>query len=607
MTERKTTAERLAAYQRDFPQFAAEVLKIQNKAGRIQAFTLNRAQRRLWQLIEERRVAGKPVRLYILKARQLGFSTLTQGLAYWRTTLWPNANALVVSHALDSAEALFEKSKVFYSQAPREFRPARKLSNRREMHFANPKPDGPPGLESRIMVQTAENKHLGASFTLHFVHLSEFARYEEIQQNVRLAMATLLQSVPDLPETWVILETTAQGYGYAKDVWDTENDFAKVFVSWVADETYTSDTPVDPADLSDVEDSEFGNEAHALKYVLAELEFWYPELKDDPAELMQEALRRMTWRRQKIATGFGGDINLFRQEYPLYAEEAFITSGASVFDGRKVHDVKQALYERNEDGKLGPLVQPAARYRFDRDLGRFYRADHGPLRVYEPPQKGVMYVIGADVAEGIKQGDYSAAQVLRVPDLKQVAVYRDQLDPDDFGRALYTLGMLYGWAYLVVETNGPGFATNLTLTKNLYYPNLYRREVFDKQLKTYTDKTGWQTNKTTKNVLVTDYRAVFAADLLRFHDPDTLDEMGYFVQHDDGTIGAVAGENDDLVIAMGLALQGAASRGLLRVRAAVERPEAPDYRGPGSFEWWAALAKHGEYDVRRHGALSVSG
>src|SRR5690348_9463650 len=106
--------ERLPEYRQEFPTYAEEVLHIQTKGAQTVPFKLNRAQRRLWQLIAELRAAGKPVRLYILKARQLGFSTMTQGLIYWFTTLWPNHNALVVSHEVDSAVALFEKSKIFY-------------------------------------------------------------------------------------------------------------------------------------------------------------------------------------------------------------------------------------------------------------------------------------------------------------------------------------------------------------------------------------------------------------------------------------------------------------------------------------------------------------
>ena len=40
----------------------------------------------------------------------------------------------------------------------------------------------------------------------------------------------------------------------------------------------------------------------------------------------------MAWRRHRIATRYGGDIELFHQEMPSTPEEAFLVSGRPVFD-----------------------------------------------------------------------------------------------------------------------------------------------------------------------------------------------------------------------------------------------------------------------------------
>lgn len=594
-TTSEPIAQRIERYRDDFAAYARERLHIQTKDAETVPLQLNRVQRRLNALVEEDIAAGRPVRVYILKARQLGLSTYVQARIYHRTTLWPNSNGLVVAHEVDSAEELFRKSQIFYTWSPAEERPLQRYSNRKMLYFANPDPKGPAGLESKILVKTVDNEHLGAGMTLRFLHLSEFARYEKVRPNIKHVMGTLFQSVPKKPGTFIFIETTAQGYGYARDFWyDKKNGYHKLFVSWIAEEDYREETPLDPSELSDIEEHQFGNESRALKYVLSELELWYPELKDKPRALMHEALCRLAWRRAKIAET---DVSMFRQEYPLYAEEAFLTTGASVFDGQKIHDVRRALYEKDEEGEAtGQLLTPPERMRFDLETGGFYAAQHGPLRIYRPPKPNEMFVIGVDTAEGAAAGDASVAQVLRLPDLAQVAVLHERVDPDEWADYLLALGRMFNWAKLVIETNGPGFATNLKLTKTLFYPNLYWRETFDKVAREYQKKTGWNTNNASRGLLISDLRGAFKSDLIRFYDPETLDEMSTFVQFDTGKIAAMPGEHDDRVLALGLALQGAyqvaGHRRLGKGENPANRNEPKNGKHiQGSFDWWVELAR----------------
>ena len=111
------------------------------------------------------------------------------------------------------------------------------------------------------------------------------------------------------------------------------------------------------------------------------------------------------------------------------------------------------------------------------------------------PLAMVVNVIGADVAEGLQGLDESVAQVLRLPQLEQVAVWQGTIAPDDFADELFHLGRLYGWAHLCVEANGPGLVTNMRLGKDLFYPNLYRRQTLDNTSKKYEKKFGWYTNR----------------------------------------------------------------------------------------------------------------
>ena len=93
-------------------------LKIKTKSGTVVPFRLNDAQRKLYAVAKRQQDAGKPVRLIILKARQLGFSTLTEGLIFHACATRKNVNALIVAHREDATANLFRMSKLFYDELP---------------------------------------------------------------------------------------------------------------------------------------------------------------------------------------------------------------------------------------------------------------------------------------------------------------------------------------------------------------------------------------------------------------------------------------------------------------------------------------------------------
>ena len=98
-------------------------LKIKTKSGTVVPFRLNDAQRKLYAVAKRQQDAGKPVRLIILKARQLGFSTLTEGLIFHACATRKNVNALIVAHREDATANLFRMSKLFYDELPAPVKP----------------------------------------------------------------------------------------------------------------------------------------------------------------------------------------------------------------------------------------------------------------------------------------------------------------------------------------------------------------------------------------------------------------------------------------------------------------------------------------------------
>ena len=122
------------------PQAFIEVcLKIQDKAGQLVPFILNKAQQMLYDEVMRQKKLGQPIRIIVLKARQLGFSTLVAALYYHRTgTFYRNINTAIIAHKADASTNIFNKMKLFYDMLDPFLQMMRKNSNAKELIFENP-------------------------------------------------------------------------------------------------------------------------------------------------------------------------------------------------------------------------------------------------------------------------------------------------------------------------------------------------------------------------------------------------------------------------------------------------------------------------------------
>jgi len=210
-------------------------VKIVNKNGAQVPFVLNSIQVQIEDKIKELESQGIPARIIVLKARQEGISTYSQAKFLCRTIKNKNRNALVVAHRDDSTNAIFDKAKYSNSCLPDHIKPLQQASNARELIFNKPPyyKGKQEGLNSKIKVQTAGSDGIGRSDTYHYVHLSEFAFYSG---DPLKTLNGILNSVPSIVGTIVIIESTASGMNSFKDLWDKavagENAFIPMFFSW---------------------------------------------------------------------------------------------------------------------------------------------------------------------------------------------------------------------------------------------------------------------------------------------------------------------------------------------------------------------------------------
>lgn len=487
-------------------------LKIKTKSGTVVPFRLNDAQRKLYAVAKRQQDAGKPVRLIILKARQLGFSTLTEGLIFHACATRRNTNALIVAHREDATANLFRMSKLFYDELPAPVKPMLRASNAQELVFENPSKlrserEARPGLRSRIRCATAGGRGIGRSDTLQCVHLSEYAFWPDGADGKASTLAGILQAVPSLPGTMVVIESTANGFEDFKERWDAaaagENDFEPVFFAWFENPDYSM-------------------------LVVPGTE-WTPEERDLKAayQLTDEQLQ---WRRWCIANNCGGSLDMFRQEYPASPGEAFLHSGTGVFDNEQI-----VL-------RLERLPGPAGRGEFTD--GEWTESETGAITLYELPEDGVPYVLGGDTAgEG---SDYFTAIVIDNVTGRIAAKLRQKYSEPEYVRQIDALGRFYNDALVAIETN---FSTYPVMKlQEMEYPNQYSREREDTYTRQMKKSYGFRTDRQSRPRAIANLVEVFSSHPEWFTDRELLEEMLTFCYNEDHRPEALAGKHDDLVM-----------------------------------------------------------
>lgn len=320
----------------DFEYYAARCLKVlakpdaKGKRG-IVPFKLNAAQRHIHAKIEEQRAKLGYVRAIVLKGRQQGASTYTEGRFYWKTTQNVGEKTYILTHSAEATDNLFGMVDRYHQNAPVHVRPYVGKDNAKELVFDK--------LDSRYQVATAGSKGAGRSATLTNVHGSEVAFWEKAEDH----LGGMLQAVPLAMGTEVVLESTAKGVGNVfHKQWIMaergQSDFIAIFVPWFWQEEYVRKLP-DDFEVSYDEESVPDGEITEAQY----------------QEVFKVSDERIYWRRMKIIELGGGEDGFykFKEEYPATPDEAFQSSAS----GNSLIKRKFILKARKSDvSSTGQLI-----------------------------------------------------------------------------------------------------------------------------------------------------------------------------------------------------------------------------------------------------------
>lgn len=487
----------------DFEFYAKHALKIRTKEGTVVPLVLNEAQQIFCKAVIRQLTTTGKVRVVVLKGRQQGLSTVIEGIIYWWTSQHKAVKAIVMTHLGESTKALFDMAKRYHENCPEVLRPHTKYSSRKELAFDL--------LDSSYMVATAGGEGVGRGETIQLAHLSEAAFYPPATAKDNIN--GLMQAIPNAKGTFVFVESTANGIGNPfHNIWTSavegKSDYEPVFIPWFIQKEYRAPVTAN---------------------------FQRTPKEEELVKLYGLDDEQLMFRRHKVA--INGE-EMFQQEYPCHADEAFLTSGRPVFNTQQIHELLQSA--------------PDIKQRLELIGEEFEEAPRGDLILYRTHDPGETYYIGADVAMGVRGGDWSVAQILDSKK-RQVGVYRSQVHPDYFATVLDKLGHFFNTAKIAVENNNHGILTATRLGKDLAYPNLYFETHVDKQTEDETVTYGFRTTVKTKPLIIDKLRQAFREKDISVLDKVTLRELITYVVTDEGKMEAEPGCFDDCVMSLAIA------------------------------------------------------
>ena len=572
-----------------------QTLKIRDKRGKVIRLKLTDEQRKMLNslMLDDKGTL-------VLKARQIGASTVTSAYLFWKwyCSTEPITIALL-SHKLESAKQLFKMFQRFYAQLPKDLRRPLEVQNTQTLKLQD------SGAE--ILALSSQGEGGLRSFTANYIHISEFAFASDPEELMATARAAL-------NEGKLIIESTANYYNDCLHIevlkaQRGEADWDYNFFPWYEHGEYKTEIPLDGEGTSLIEWS--AEELSLMRNI-------------DGNRLSKE---QVYWRRKQIEK-FGHEK--FRREYPATVEDAYAQTGDAYFSDltqvqilnvhfppdlpillvgsreygtrtlesiQKVKDAEELIRRDQEN----PLPRGHRRtvdggterrigYEWDKDVREWVKYDKGvggkndddsdniigapaSLPISEQSSSAVSskieynddgqrlhtiqvpldlpgqpkFAIGVDVAGGNGR-DYSTIVVLDKVSMMPCALFRSNtISLKDFSDVILHLANSYNKATVLVERNMHGHAI-LAYLQTARYSNIANG----------TDgKPGWHTNVKTKNIMFEDLKYLLSQGALPFCDQVTYSELRSYIVNSRGNIefpSNIEGHGD-MVIALALAYQ----------------------------------------------------
>lgn len=565
----------------DFAFWAAVYVWIKNKGGGEDVlFRLTRPQRRFVERLEQLRLADKPIRLILLKARQWGGSTTSQIYMAWLQLCHKvGLNSLIIAHQTSGSDEIRDMFNRMLDSYP----VGMLYRMGAAYNPAEPKLVGVgmsglihsvPQRNCKIKIGTAKNPDSCRGGDYNLVHCSEVGVWEATEkktpeQIVRSACSGVLYK----PYTMIVYESTANGTGNFFELEYSaakkgESQFESMFVSWFDIDQYSL---------------EFESEQKRIEFALG---LWNGRLRDSASSDREEPGKYLYWLWEIGATLEAinwyvierakyhdhGDI---ASEYPSDDIEAFVHSGARVFDKYNVDKLRKSCKPPKYIGDVYA----------DKDTGknafrniRFAKDAQGELWIWSMPEIDPdeivtdRYLAVVDIGGRSNKADWSVITVFDRLFMAEggkpvvVAQWYGHIDIDLLAWKAGQIAAFYDDALLVIESNTlethdkerqvDGDQSQFVLNQlGGVYPNLYARSSpEDSIIEGKPVKYGFHTNINTKPMIISTLVKVVRESSYIERDSRCLDEYITYEKKQNGSFGAIKGKHDDLLMTRAIGL-----------------------------------------------------
>jgi hypothetical protein len=473
-----------------------------------------RFQRQVAELLMGER--AHPLMLIVLKARQIGFTTIAMAFAVWWCLFHHDSPWLVASRGEDAAKKNLARAQYGWRRLPEWFKarvPACITDSAERLAWNN---------ESRIDSIPASASS-GRSDSVYGVLFDEAAHMDN--------PADLYASLEPLCYGPFVVFSSANGMGgFFHDHWldahTPDSAWESLFCPW-----------------SEVEGRDQDWYDRTKRKYRGQLWLFYQEYPSDPAEAFARSGR----------VAYGPDL-LAEQEFTM-PDWRLRWTGAGF-------DVDQPLLPRQEDDlELWVWEKPTV-----------LRDERG--KTLQRPN----YVLFCDTAEGLEKGDWTAISVWDANEKQVVATCRTHWPIEDLDEVLAWLGHWYHEALIMVERNNHGIVPIVGLQKRFRYTRLYRMaNLGERTMGDRTPRYGWVTSKSSKPKMVHDFLRALRDGEVQVHDPRWQTEAATFVADGRGGYAASEQNHDDMMLAVLGGWQGVQEIGAYPIVWSDDLPQPPTW------------------------------
>lgn len=546
------------------------------KSGLIQP-RCNYLQTKIQQTIDRFELLGLPIRICGLKPRQKGSTTFfaAQDYTFLRRH---SASVIVIGGQYSQVSECWDMLQTYSNNDTFDWKNTGAINSK----------DGKWSNGSKLRPETAKDVVAGIGGTHQVLHCFEVAKWAKSGVAASSGvLSNITKCVPNLPDTMIILESTAEGQSgsfYEKFVGSvdaekfvsgevelTAGSFVRTFAPWFEFEDsairLTEEQKRQIQATLDV-DAEYDGEKELMEK--------YGTFAADGVQRLGTSVQQydvweqLAWRRWSIHEECEKDKDVFDRDYPHSWEVAFQKSGKSRFNSTGISVLKKRA--ALTPPTYGIIEETKGRFAF-----RTTEQNEATHIIFEKPKQGYRYILPVDPMTGASQTtgvdpDRHAAGVLRQgfwgPDGKWVRaalaarVIPCRFDIDVLERLVWRLARFYGGA----SQSGCIIAPEMNMERGLVEllklrgANFYMREVFNKREEKTTEAIGYSTNEKTREVLV----ERLAAEIREWNtpgrgldcaDPTSLEELENFIRKENGRCEAAEGFKDDSVIMLGLGVE----------------------------------------------------